>query len=125
MRKGKSVCSLKNSNSNKSLKNNALYEIARECRRLHENAEECKRVHDGARDGTTFTCRAGGRIGLVGPPNSPSGLPAYSHGGAMLNEKSRHRIKLCNRFGTITHSQVQCVRKQSWIPLRNCVYQEG
>lgn len=53
--------------------------------RVHKIARKCKRVHDGARDGTTFTCRAGGRIGLVGPPNSPNGLSAYSHGGAMLN----------------------------------------
>ncbi len=53
--------------------------------RVHKIARKCKRVHDGAQDGTTFTCRAGGRIGLVGLPNSPRGLPAYSHGGAMLN----------------------------------------
>lgn len=57
-----------------------------DCMRVHKMARKCKRVHDGARDGTTFTCRGGGRIGLVGPPNSPNGLPAYSHDGAMLNE---------------------------------------
>lgn len=70
-----------------------------DCMRVHKIARKCKRVHDGARDGTTFTCRAGGRIGLVGPPNSPHGLPAYSHGGAMLNG-----VKFVRSCGKLTVS---------------------